>query len=248
MKRAVAYIRVSTDAQTKDDAYGIPEQKEDIIKWCSENDYFIDEYFIEQVSGAKDDRPVFDRILNGAVKNPPIEAVIIARNDRLARDINIFFGYKYLLSRQDIKIISVNEDFGTFGVFAPILEAFTVSVAQLERAHITTRTSGGRKLKSREGGYSGGKRPFGYKVVNHQLVIDEHEAQIVREIFGMKQSGMKFREIVDVLNEKGYVNKSGTKWSISSVQTILNNEKTYRGYYKYGDMDWVKGKQDPILQ
>lgn len=247
MKRAVAYIRVSTDGQTKEDSYGIPEQKEDICKWCEENGYFIDEYFIEQVSGAKDDRPVFDRILNGAIKNPPIEAVIVARNDRLARDINIFFGYKYLLSRQNIQIISVSEDFGAFGVFAPMLEAFTVSVAQLERAHITARTSGGRRLKSRDGGYSGGKPPFGYMVVNHQLIINEREAEAVRLCYDLRAQGLKMNAIAAALNKKGLTNRRGNSFTISNIQKLLENEKTYRGYYKYGDMDWVKGKHEPIL-
>ena len=34
----------------------------------------------------------------------------------------------------------------------------------------------------------------------------------------------------------------------SNVQKILANEKTYRGFYKYGNMEWVKGKHDPILK
>jgi hypothetical protein len=44
------------------------------------------------------------------------------------------------------------------------------------------------------------------------------------------------------------VNKSGGKWAISSVQVVLGNEKTYRGFYKYGkDGEWVKGEHEPIL-
>jgi hypothetical protein len=64
----------------------------------------------------------------------------------------------------------------------------------------------------------------------------------------MKKSGSTYQQIVDALNRQGYVNKSGGKWAISSVQVILNNEKTYLGYYKYGKSgEWVEGEHQPIL-
>ena len=64
----------------------------------------------------------------------------------------------------------------------------------------------------------------------------------------MKKSGCTYQQIVDELNENGYVNKSGGKWAISSVQVILGNENTYRGLYKYGkNGDWVKGAHEAIL-
>ena len=249
MKKVVAYIRVSTDGQTKEDKYGIPEQKADIQAFCDENGYVITEWFIEQISGATNERPVFDKILNGAVTNPPIEAVVIARNDRLARDVEIFFGFKFLLRKNKIELISVKEDFGEFGsMFAKILEAFTVMVAEMEREHINQRTSGGRRLKSMDGGYSGGKPPFGYQVVNHQLVINEREAEAVKIVYCLRSDGATMGNIARALNEKGLTNRRGGVFSIANVQKILENEKTYRGYYKYGEMDWVKGKHEPIIK
>jgi hypothetical protein len=35
--------------------------------------------------------------------------------------------------------------------------------------------------------------------------------------------------------------------SVAIIQKILENEKIYRGLYKYGDMEWVQGKHEPIL-
>lgn len=248
MKKVVAYIRVSTDGQTKEDKYGIPEQKAEIQEFCDDNGYEITEWYIEQISGATKERPVFDKILNGTVTNPPIEAVVIARNDRLARDIEIFFGFKFLLRKSKIELISVKEDFGEFGsMFAKILEAFTVMVAEMEREHINQRTSGGRKLKAREGGYSGGRAPFGYKVSNHQLVIEKREAEVVKAVYELRRAGKSMGAIARELNERGFTNRSGGQMSVAIIQKILENEKIYRGLYKYGDMEWVQGKHEPIL-
>ena len=69
------------------------------------------------------------------------------------------------------------------------------------------------------------------------------------DLFEKKEKGYTYQHIVDELNSKGYTNKSGGKWSISSVQVILGNEQTYRGMYKYGkEMNWVKGVHEPILK
>ena len=136
-------------------------------------------------------------------------------------------------------------------MFTPILEAVTAALAEVERGMITARTSGGRKVKASRGGYSGGRTPYGYTVDKNirGMVINEEQAKVVRLIFDMKEKGYTYQHIVDELNSKGYTNKSGGKWSISSVQVILGNEQTYRGMYKYGkDMNWVKGVHEPILK
>jgi DNA invertase Pin-like site-specific DNA recombinase len=250
MKKVVAYIRVSTEAQCKEDKFGLDVQKEMITEYCTENDMEVTEWFIEKgVSGAKDDRPEFSKILNGAVGNPPIEAVVVAKNDRIARDVQLYFAYKYQLSRQKLELISVTEDFGQLGVFAPVLEAFIASMAQVERELINTRTSGGRAVKASKGGYSGGRPPFGYRAQNGRLVIVPEEAEVVKEVITAKESGATFQSICDKLNEEGKTNRSGTKFSISTLQVIIENKPLYEGMYRYGkDSEWVKGEHEPILK
>lgn len=132
-------------------------------------------------------------------------------------------------------------------MFTNVLEAFTLCVAEMERNNITKRTSGGRSVKAKNGGYSGGRVPFGYKAMNGQMVIDADTANIVREIFLLRGKGKTMGGICEILNNEGKTNKSGTKFSISTVQVILGNERTYRGEYKYGNGDWVKGDHEAIL-
>lgn len=250
MKNVVAYIRVSTEAQCKDDKFGIEAQREMITEYCKERDMEVVEWFIERgVSGAQDDKPEFSKILNGAITNPPVEAVVVAKNDRIAREIELFFAYRYQLRKQNIELISVTEDFGQFGMFQSVLEAFITSMAQVERELINARTSGGRAVKASKGGYSGGRAPMGYKVQDKRLVINPEEAEVVRFIFDRKFAGKTMLSTVDALNEAGYKTRNGKAFVISTVQSIWNNERTYRGEYKYGDSgEWVKGEHEPILK
>lgn len=251
MKNVVAYCRVSTDGQVGEDKFGIEAQKEQIMEYCSRNNMQISAWYIDEgVSGAKEERPEFDKILfsDGEVENPPVEAVVVAKSDRVARDINIYYYYKMLLRKKDVQLISISEDFGQFGVFSNMLEAFTLCVAEMERQNITKRTSSGRAVKASKGGYSGGRPPYGYRSQNGMLTVIEDEADVVREVFEMKNGGATYKQIVEKLNAEGRKSRSGSAWAISTLQVILGNEKLYRGFYRYGKTeDWVKGQHKAIL-
>ena len=247
MKNVVAYIRVSTDGQVGEDKFGLDAQREQISEYCAKNDMNILRWFSDEGESGAKYRPGFDEIVYGDISNPPYEAVVVAKSDRVARDINIYFYYQGALLRKGIELISITEDFGQFGVFANMLKAFTLTCAEMERENINKRTSAGRIVKSSKGGYSGGRTPYGYEAKQGKMVIVESQAEAVRLMFNLKRSGSTFKEIVETLNSKGYTNKSGGKWAISSVQTILNNEKTYQGFYKYGNGDWVEGAHEAIL-
>ena len=248
MKNVVAYIRVSTDGQCGDDKFGLDVQREQITEYCARNDMNILKWFMDEGESGAKERPGFDEIVYGDVNNPPYEAVIVAKSDRVARDINIYYYYKMLLIKKDVKLISIAEDFGQFGVFANMLEAFTLCVAEMERENITKRTSSGRKVKASKGGYSGGRPPYGYTPSNGKLVIVPEEAEVVRYVISAKDSGVTYQAICDKLNAEGKTNRSGSKFSISTIQVIFENKPLYQGMYRYGkDAEWVQGEHEPIL-
>lgn len=247
--RAIGYIRVSTDGQIGEDKFGIEAQKKMIGEYAEKNGHEIVRWVTDEGESGAKLRPGFDNIIFGDVENPPFEAVIVAKSDRVARDINIYYYYKMKLKMKDIKLLSVSEDFGQMGVLSTMLEAFTLCVAEQERENITKRTSAGRKIKSSRGGYSGGKAPMGYKVLNGQLVVNKEESPTVIRAFELKDSGYSLRKIADTLNEEGYPSRTGAKFVVSNVQSMINNRKTYEGYYHYGkDGEWVKGQHEPILK
>lgn len=248
MKQVAAYIRVSTEGQVGEDKFGLDMQKEIIAEYCEKNGMEIIRWFSDEGESGAKERPGFDEIIYGEVSNPPYEKVVVAKSDRVARDINIYYYYKMMLRKKDIELVSVAEDFGQFGVFASMLEAFTLCAAQMERENINKRTSGGRKVKASRGGYSGGRAPMGYKVQDGNLVINEEEAKVVRFIFNEKCNGNTMLGTVRALNENGFKTRNGKEFVISTVQSIWNNERTYRGEYKYGENgEWVKGQHEPII-
>ena len=250
-KRAVAYCRVSTAGQVGEDKFGIESQREMIREYCDRNGIEIVNWYIDEgISGAEKKRPALSRLLEGEVTNPPTQYVVVAKADRLARDINLYYGFKAKLQELNLEIISVKEDWSAQDkLTAMILENFMAVVAEIEKENIKVRMSGGRKQKAKHGGYAGGKAPMGYKVVNGALVINEEEAPTVRYIFERKAEGYTMNSTVEALNKAGYKTRNGKPFVISTVQSIWNNEQTYRGMYRYGkDGEWVQGQHEPILK
>ena len=249
MKNVGAYLRVSTDGQCGDDKFGLDAQRSQIIEYCAKHDMNIVAWFVDEGESGAKERPGFDEIVYGDVTNPPYEAIIVAKSDRVARDINIYYYYKMLLVKKNIKLISIAEDFGQFGVFSNMLEAFTLCVAEMERENITKRTSSGRKVKAAKGGYSGGRPPYGYTPHNGKLVIVPEEAEVVRYVINAKDNGVTYQAICDKLNAEGKTNRSGSKFSISTIQVLVDNKPLYQGMYRYGkDSEWTEGEHEPILK
>lgn len=248
-KNAIGYVRVSTEQQAKDDKFGIDVQKQAILLYANTNGYNIVDWKIDEISGAKDDRPALNEILYGDnVTNPPFEAVIVFKNDRLARDTKLYFYYLYTLEKKNIKLLSTKEEFSEGNDFANIYRALLQFVAEQERKNIAIRTSKGRSIKAQCGGYSGGRCPYGYKVESGRLIINDSERPIVEYVFKRIDEHTPMLTIADELNDLGYRTRKGTKFQNTSVRSIVNNRPLYKGMYKYGkEMNWVKGVHEPIL-
>ena len=71
MRKAIGYVRVSTEEQSADDKYGIEVQRQAISTYATKNDYEIVDWLTDTISGAKDNRPELDKILYQSDQLPP---------------------------------------------------------------------------------------------------------------------------------------------------------------------------------
>ena len=249
--RAVGYIRVSTKQQAAEDRLGVEAQKQAIQTYADQEGYEIVRWYKDEISGVKENRDALDEILFGVdMDDLGAKAVIAYKSDRIARDIKLYFYYLFVLEKRHIKLLSVTEQFDddAYGL-SSVFRTLMLFVAEQERKNICARTSGGRKAKAAQGGYAGGKPPYGYSVVGKKLVVDESEAEMVREIFSYRDMGCCMQEIADLINDKGYRTRKGRHFVTANISKILNNRPVYEGYYRYGNMErWVKGQHEAILK
>lgn len=247
MKKACVYTRVSTDAQGEDGKVSLPEQ-ERMAKACIESKgwRYVRTYEDNGYTGRNTNRPALQEMLND-VREGKIEAIVIFKLDRLSRKqtdtMNII---ENDILQHNVDLVSLNETLDTTTPWGRAMIGILSSFNQLESENIALRTTMGRYATAREGGYAGGKPPLGYKAVNGKLEIVPEEAEIVRKVFEMRANHMTMQAIADSLNEMGYRSKKGKEFKHSSIQTILANEDTYRGNYRYGK-EACENTHDPIL-
>ena len=105
------------------------------------------------------------------------------------------------------------------------------SLAQEESRSISENVRWGKQKSMRDGKVSlAYSRFLGYKKgADGRPEIVEEEAAIIRKIYDLFLSGKTINEIAAILTNMGVLTPAGrTKWSVSTVRSILSNEK-YKG-------------------
>jgi len=70
------------------------------------------------------------------------------------------------------------------------------------------------------------KLPYGYVLVNEEIVIHEERADVVRNIFKYYLAGASLGKVVDMLAAKDISSPSGNpKWTRVAVDKLLSNAK-----------------------
>ena len=113
------------------------------------------------------------------------------------------------------------------------------AVAEIERENIRVQTMEGRIQKAREGKWNGGFAPYGYKLVNGELMINEEEAEAIRIIFDQYvKTDMGANGITKYLEDHGIhkiIRQNGKTplFDASLIRKILKNP-VYCGKIAYG--------------
>lgn len=245
-KRACVYIRVSTEAQEAE-GYSLEEQ-ERLCKAAIESKEweYIRTYCDGGFSGKTVDRPALQEMLKD-VKSGMMDAVMIYKLDRLSRSQKdtLTIIEDYLLPNK-VDIVSLKETLDTSTPWGRAMIGILASFNQLDRETIVMRTTMGRRAKAKAGGYTGGRPPIGYTTRSKELIIDEREAWIVREIFRMRKERKSYRTIADALERRGVLGRDKKPIGHTTVASICHHEDFYRGIKTYAGMR-SQGRHPAIL-
>lgn len=70
------------------------------------------------------------------------------------------------------------------------------------------------------------KLPYGYVLVNGEIVAQGGKADVVRSVFEHYLAGASLGKVVDMLDAKGIPSPSGNpKWTRATVDKLLSNAK-----------------------
>lgn len=231
-KRAVIYVRVSTEEQV--DGFGLDVQKARCQAFAESQGYqVVDTIEDGGFSGSNTNRPGLQRVLEMAA-NREMDVVLVYKFDRLSRSVaDALTLVDKGLTAYGVALRSVSEPVNTSDEMGRFFFTLLSSFAELERGTITKRTLDGRMEKASGGGFAGGTAPLGYRRNKEGgLEIDPEEALVVKHIFDLRAQGMGFKLIAKTLTQEGVKTKRGGQWHPVTVRTILENVK-YRGMVEY---------------
>jgi len=234
--KAIGYCRVSTDNQKEEGT--ITLQREGIKDYCQRNKIELVRFFEDEgVSGGLEDRPGLALMFDFLENEGGVEAVIIYKLDRLARDLYVQEMLIKKLEALKIRLISTKEPgLESSDPMRKAFRQFMGIVAELEKAFITMRLTGGRKNKLKlKGRYAGGGIAYGYESIEKDLKINPERAEVIKQIFKLKRGRRGLREIARILNEQGIQTARGGKWHAGTVRYILRNP-VYKGVLRYSEI------------
>ena len=229
--RVTFYARVSSE---KDEQLNSLDNQisyyRDFIK-KNANWEFVDGYIDEGLSGiSTKKRENFNNMISDA-KAGLFDLVITKEITRFARNTLDSIKYTRDLISYGVGVFFQNDNINTLDEDSELRLTLMSGIAQDELRKLSSRIRFGHQEAIKKNVVLGNSRIFGYRKENKRLVIDEKEAEMVRELFTLYATDKySMKQIEDIFWDKGYRNNNGKKICHSTMSNTISNPK-YKGYY-----------------
>ena len=219
--RVIGYVRVSTDKQA-DRGVSLEAQTEKIRAMAVVQGAEVVDIIVDAGESAKSlDRPGMDR-LQAVLNSGTIDAVIIAKLDRLTRSVKDLADLLERFHRRGVALVSVAESLDTGSAAGRLVLNIMTAVSQWEREAIGERTQTAlMHKKAHRKVYN--HVPYGFYRDGDALVALADEQTVVGRIRAWRAGGWPLRRIADTLNRDAVPTKQGNRWFPQTVKDVLDN-------------------------
>ncbi|WP_295068206.1 recombinase family protein [Ruminococcus sp.] len=220
--RVAAYCRVSSSSDDQLNSYNSQLTYYSHKFEESETECLIDIYADEGISGTSEEkRNEFLRLIDDC-RHGKIDRVYTKSISRFARNTRDCLKNIRELKSLGITIMFEKENIDTANINDELMITIMGGLAQEESISISENMKWSIRRKMKSGTCAQVHAPFGYRLDNKGLVINEREAAIVQDIFNSYVNGNGIQSTVDFINKKyaGIV-----KLSYSTISYILRNER-----------------------
>jgi DNA invertase Pin-like site-specific DNA recombinase len=185
--RCAVYTRKSSEEGLEQEFNSLHAQREAceafIASQRSEGWVLVrDQYDDGGISGGTLDRPGLKRLL-ADIEDGLVDVVVVYKIDRLSRSLADFARLVEVFDRNGVTFVSVTQSFNTTTSMGRLTLNILLSFAQFEREVTAERIRDKVAASRKKGMWMGGVPPFGYRVENRKLLVDQAAAAHVRWIF-----------------------------------------------------------------
>jgi site-specific DNA recombinase len=233
MKKVVGYVRVSSDTQIENTS--IEEQIRRIEAYCISQEWELVAIFKDEgYSGSNINRPGYKSMMEYLEGHKgQLQGIVVLKMDRVHRNqLNLLQFIKVELASLNMDFISITESFDTSTAIGRMMLGVLSTFGEFEREVINERTKGGRIATALKNKYAGGQVPYGYKVIDGAVKVNEEQAAIVKRVFDEFIEGKTCYRIAKKLNEEGIRTKNNKTWTPTMIRRMLDTE-SYTGFNTY---------------
>lgn len=251
-----SYCRVSTETQAEKGG-GLETQRQNIDKYCSTHGITLERGFVDAgISGAVKDTDDDDAIS----KRPALidmlstleegDTVIVLNTSRLWRSDTAKVIIRRELMKRHAHVIAIENE--RFDLYAKnpndrFMDGIMELMDEWERLTIALKLAKGRTAKAKNGDKPAGVCPYGYEYAadKKSVVINEAEAQTVKRMFTLGQTGQSLSKIAEEINATGVTTRRGKPFSKGTIAAILSN-RFYVGELTHAGQA-IKGNHTAII-
>lgn len=245
------YTRVSSTAQ-QEEGTSLENQKQLGIKKASELGF---DYRLWNEGGQSsffddlNNRPVLVSLL-ALIESGAVKHLFVYNADRLSRNQQTWAVIRYKLLAHGVTLHTVSGQMQLKNPVDDLMLGILSEISQYDNRIRSERSRMGKFQKIQQGNWKGGPPPFGYRLENKQLMIDDFEGDWIQKIYDWYCHGVAVKEIQYRLSRHGVMTRRGNQqWSLGSIQLILRNP-VYAGYFDYTDKmlgETVRIQTTPII-
>jgi len=229
------YCRFSSKAQEK--GFSIEAQKSACLEYAKKQNFKVYRIFEDRaMSGTTDERDAFQQMISLATDTPPPFTAILVHNlNRFARNRYDSIKYKYLLRKNNVKVISVSQPFlGSNDPTEVLLESMLEGMDEFYSLNLARESIKGMVENVKAGFWNGGFAPYGFRIKKvtfkdrerSKLEIEPKESKIVKYIYARYASGnIGMSALTSELNRKRMKPRTGDYFTKNHIANILTNEK-----------------------
>lgn len=252
MKKVLIYLRVSYADQVEGN--GLEIQRNGCNDYVRKLGYADEEikWFVEEGQSAKTtDRDKLIEMMEYAKSHyKEIEALVVHKIDRLARNQTDYGSLKVYFNKLAIKVLSATENLTDTPV-GRFIENSLANMAQFDNEVRAERCKGGMMEAVKEGRWVW-IAPLGYRNGEvdgkSNLVIDEVSAPFIKRAFEMVAAEVyEPIEVKRILEKEGFRNNKGNMLAKNHFYAILRH-KIYKGIIDVPSFELsVPGNYEPII-
>lgn len=224
--RLIGYVRVSTMHQA-DGGRSLEAQRENIESYCKLYGCELVRVETDPGHSAKNlKRPALQRAL-GAIAAGEAEGLIVTTLDRLTRNV-WDMGDLLRGPLKEVELISVTDKLDTSSPTGRLIMKVLLSFSEWEREMASRRTKRVLAFK-RDKGERVGNLPYGYRLSDDDVHIepDPEEQEVLHHMQRLRDAGKSWAALTRWLNEHGFLNRHGRKWSYQNVQKCIKEPEEW---------------------